>query len=294
MRERTATNKSGIQDSTSPSCDASPRARGDILGTGVTRRASTLRIGLSLLERLSGGSPISVTELARSVRQDKSVVSRLLVILAEIGYAQRDSESRKYLAGTRLAALSGQVLGSLDIRVRARPVMAELAQAIGEAVRLAVPAGNAVVTIDYIENPGPFGVKPEVGQRDPLHCTAIGKASLAFLSETERAALISPPLARYTARTIVDVEDLCRHLVGVREAGFACDDGEYYQGIRCVAAPLFDATGRVTGMLGISGTTQRIPRSRMALLGRAVRTAALEVSARQGFTADDFIQGAAE
>ncbi|MFA5889753.1 MAG: IclR family transcriptional regulator [Actinomycetota bacterium] len=253
--------------------------------SSASRVASTLRSGLAILEDLAahpGGA--GVTEVARRLGQDKSQVSRLLATLGELGYVDRDPESRRYAAGADLVLLSARLLGRLDVRAQSHAAMRDLAGATGESVHLAVLLADSVVTIDLVETAQPFRVEPGIGTRDPIHCTAIGKAILAFLPVEESARLLANPLLRFTPRTIIDGVVLERDLDAVRRRGFAVDDEEFTSGVRCIAAPVFDSGGYVVASLGISAPAQRLARRMVAAAGRSVREAAATASGRMGWT----------
>lgn len=261
----------------------------------ASRVASTLRSGLEILEDLAAHpSGAGVTELARRLGQDKSQVSRLLATLGELGYVERDSESRRYAAGAGLVLLSSRLLRSLDVRAQSHVAMRDLAEATGESVHLAVLLGDAVVTIDLIETLQPFRVEPRIGTRDPIHCTAIGKAILAFLPADQRAHLVEGPLTRFTSRTIVDGGALERDLDAVRRRGYAVDDEEFTSGVRCIAAPVFDSDGNVVASLGISAPAQRLARKDVAAVGRRVCDAATLASRRMGWGPEGSNRAAAD
>jgi DNA-binding IclR family transcriptional regulator len=112
-----------------------------------------------------------------------------------------------------------------------------------------------------------------VGALSPLHCTALGKAYLAFGTR-----VVPVNFARFTASTIVDRAALETDLVEARRLGYARDDEEFSPGVRCVASAIRDGNGRMVAAVGLSGPTARLDLNRLADLGRLVRDRTAEVS----------------
>jgi DNA-binding IclR family transcriptional regulator len=99
----------------------------------------------------------------------------------------------------------------------------------------------------------------QIGNRAPLHCTGVGKAVLAFLPEEQREALLNGgDLQRYTDNTLTDPDVLRAHLAQIRAQGFAIDNGEHEEHVRCIAAPLFARTGQVVGAISIAAVSYRV------------------------------------
>lgn len=123
-------------------------------------------------------------------------------------------------------------------------------------MHLALLDGAEAVYVAKVEGAKPYRMASRIGMAVPLHCTAIGKAALAALPESEVRALLirTPPRAR-TPRTITDPERLIAHLTEVRERGWAVDDEENEVGVRCVGAAVRDHTRRVVGAVSVSQLT---------------------------------------
>ena len=119
--------------------------------------------------------------------------------------------------------------------------------------------GGSVVYVKKEESPHSMRICTSIGQRMPMHCTAAGKAVLAFLSPEEaRRILADGPLAQYTSNTITDPELLRERLRRVREVGYASDLEESEYGLVCVAAPVFGPAGKPVGALSVSGPSIRM------------------------------------
>lgn len=144
--------------------------------------------------------------------------------------------------------------------------------------------GDEAVYIDKVEGNRTIRMYSQIGRQVALHSTAVGKAILAFLPPEEVEKIIaSRGLPRFTPRTISTMAALQAELAGVKERGYAIDDGENEEGIRCVGAPVFDYQGRVVAAISISGPVLNVTPERVPVLGRLVRQAGEEISRRLGY-----------
>lgn len=241
--------------------------------------------GIKLLEVLADtGRAMGVSELSRALSLDKSTVYRLLATLRSRGYVEQDPETRKYTIGPRMIAVSSRILGNNDVYLQARPVMKKLLQETRETVHLAMLMEDQVVYIAQEISPEVVSVNTEIGQREPVYCTAVGKALVAFLPDEELEAVIRRlDFQPYTPRTITDPDRFRAHCQQIRAQGYAVDDEELYPGVRCVAAPIRGYDGSVLASLGISGPTTRLQSEIISRLGRIVMKYAQEVSGRLGY-----------
>lgn len=244
------------------------------------REIQSLGRGLDLLCILAAtDESMTVTDIAQALGVDKSTAFHLLSTLASRGFVEQNPKDRRYKLGLRIIELSRRTLDRMELRTVARPSLTLLRGQVGESAHLAVLRDGAAVYIDTAETGASLNVKTEVGRSAPLHCTAIGKALAAWLSSTELAQVVrSRPLERFTPRTITTMRELELHLEIVRERGYAVYDEEFESGVRCVAAPIRDYTGKVVASLGISGPSVRIALDRIPTIAERVMAAADEVS----------------
>jgi len=210
----------------------------------------------ALIEYMAGArDTISISKAAADLAIPVSGVHRLLTSLEEAGYVHKDTNSRYHLS-LKIAAIAAQVLDRLDLRESARPFLERLSADAEETVHLGVLEGGEVVYIEKIDGPGRLRMASRIGERFPVHSTALGKVLIAALPEQEVSKIIGQKgLARCTPNTIVDVMQLLNHLREVRANGYAMDNEENEPGIRCAAAPILDYAGRVIASVSISGST---------------------------------------
>lgn len=247
-----------------------------------------VRTGAKLLDVLEVFDPrdgtLSLAEVTRRIGLPKTSVLRLLRTLESRDYLERAPDGSGYRLGLKLFEMGARVAGRFDLVEAARPVMARLRDQCGDTINLAVPAGADVICVAVLESPHALRIAAHAGDREPAHCTALGKAILAHLSQSEVEQMLQRvPLHRRTVRTIVDPSRLNEELERVRQNGFALDDEEMVEGGRCVGAPIRGQAGRVSGAISISGPTSRLHRERLPELVGLVRAAALEISRNLGY-----------
>lgn len=212
---------------------------------------------LTLLAEARNG--LSVSEIAESLAVDKSTAMRLMKTLVESGFAHQAMKTRRYHMSMSVVGLGYRHLQDLKLRELAHPLLTRLVAETRESAHLAILAGEEALVMEDIVTQESLRVETGIGRFSPLHCTAIGKALLAFSD--------APPpstLTAYTEKTITQYDALQVHLGFVREQGYALDDEEYTLGVRCMAAPVFDRHGLCVAAIGISGPAVRVTHAMVA------------------------------
>ena len=246
----------------------------------MSREIQSLARGLNILGMLADSDePMTLTEIAQNLSVDKSTAFHLLGTLASHGFVEQDAKDRQYKMGLRVVELSRRALDRIELRPVAKASLKRLQRSVGESCHLAVLGGGHVVYVDSVESGANLNVNTEIGRRAPVHCTAIGKALIAWLSPEDLKGLVDgAPLTRFTPRTITTLRELVSHLETVRERGYAVDDEEFDTGVRCVATAVRDYRGKVVASVGISGPAIRVTLERVPEIGQMVMETAQEVS----------------
>lgn len=244
----------------------------------------------SLILDMLGQSPqgMSVGELSVKIKLPKGTTHRLLSSLSYFGYVRQDSKTRNYSLGFKLVELGNLLLSQIDLRKEAEPFLRNLSERTKETVHMVFLDRNEIVYIEKVEmdqNPSGLKMASRIGLRNPAHSCAVGKVLLSHLSEEELDHLIKDKrLMRRTDNTITDPNQLKEHLKLVRSQGYAADDEENERGIRCVAAPIRNETGRVVAAISISGPAFRITKKVIQeILRKEVMETASKISQRLGF-----------
>lgn len=208
----------------------------------------------------------------------------LLNTLSQRGYLEKNPETGRYRLGLRVFEVGSTVLDRMDLPALAGPILQRLVERHEETVHLVVRDGGYVVYIAKRESPRSMRIVSQVGRRLPCHCTGVGKALLAYLPEEELEALVRENgLARYTRNTITDMAALRAELAKIRAQSYAMDNEEIEEGLRCVAAPVRNHTGKVVAAMSVAGPSSRMTPERVSEIIESVKAASWELSHRLGF-----------
>lgn len=237
---------------------------------------------LEVLCAFAGKEELGISELARRLNLQKSGVHRIVRALAAKGFVQQLA-NRRYSLGFRVLELGNMYRLRLDLARNGESILRPLSQRMNANAHLARIENFEVVDLLRVEYPTPLRVSRSPLLRRPAHCTALGKVLLAYGSEDQLKAVVARGLSRLTSKTITQPERLVSELKRVRERGYAVDDEEFYRGIRCVAAPVFDEDATITAAMSVSGLITHVTYDRLPQFVEAVMHAARELSQQLGF-----------
>jgi DNA-binding IclR family transcriptional regulator len=217
-------------------------------------------------------------EVAKLTGLPTSTVYRFLANLQTAGFLTY-SDSGKYYLDVACFLAGQAALPHLDIRRLSLPYLKALNEHTRETVHLLVRQGLSAVYVEKLESPQPPNTISRIGVSVDLHCTAVGKVLLAYLSPEDLTLVLQQIEAKCrTPHTISNTEDLRRHLERVRKCGYSFDLEENEPHVRCVAAPIWDQSGNVNASLSVSGPARRMPMTRMRELAPVVQEAGIRIS----------------
>ena len=245
--------------------------------------------GLEIVEILARSDiPCGVSDLARYLGIDKATVHRLLKVLDMHGYVQRDPLTRRYSCSSRILELSAQLLAHMSLPLQAHPYLKELVDRTGLSAHLAVLARSTLRWAVYVadeRSASHVQVDVRVGQMAPTHCTAVGKALIAYATGPSLQTLAQRgALRKFTAATIADYGELVSHLRKVRGRGYAIDDEEFHVNIRCVGAAVWDHDRQVVASIGVSGVVKELRKESIPKIATVVTEVADRLSRAIGFS----------
>lgn len=241
--------------------------------------------GLALVDMIArAGEPVRLPDLVSASNLPRTTVLRLLDALCEHSVL-RVARDGRYQLGSQLAVWGQRYLDRLDIREAALDIMQQLAAETTETCFLGMREGHEVRYVGKVGGSHAVRLAAEVGSRMPLHSTGIGKALLAFAPQEVVDGLLAQPLEARTANTITSPAGVGRELAAIRSRGYAIDDVENEEGVRCVAVPVRGPAGDVVAALSVSAPAYRFRVEDLHRLAPRMILAAAEVSARMGFVA---------
>lgn len=256
-----------------------PRAFNDRTEQNTIKSVDRAMHVLSALSRLEDAT---LSSLAQATGDPAASVYRVLVTLQAHEITEFDPHDQTWHVGPGAFQVGSAFLRRTSLIERAREPMRALVVATGETANLGIHRSGEVLFVGQIETQAPIRAFFPPGTRAALHASGIGKVLLGAMTPERRAALLPDPLPRYTERTLADPAALAAELDRVKAHGYAVDDEERNEGMRCIAAPVRDLHDEVVAGLSISGPVSRMRPDRMEAFAAAVRDAAETVSLRLG------------
>ncbi|MFH0924481.1 MAG: IclR family transcriptional regulator [bacterium] len=228
---------------------------------------------------------IGVGELSRRLDLPKNKIFRLLSTLKERGFVEQNKVTEKYRLGLKVFELGQAYKSKLGLLKLAHPILVNLSVSCDESVYMAVLDGIEVVYVDMEETTKPLRIVPHLGSRAPVYCTAIGKIQLAFRDVEEREGIVKKMrLETKTKNTITDIRKLTKQLLEIIKKGYALDNEEFEEGVKCVAVPIRDYNNAVVAGICISGPSVRMSEKRIKNeLLKLILDASQEISHKLGY-----------
>jgi DNA-binding IclR family transcriptional regulator len=228
-------------------------------GARETYKLQALDRAFSILDLLGESSiPMGLGEVADSLGLHKSTAHRFLMVLERHRMVDRTS-SGKFRLGLRLFDYGNRAIDQYDLRDCAQRHLRKLVQEVEETAHLCVLENMHMVYIDKLEPERSVRMISRVGSTSPVHCTAVGKAILAAMAPEEANDIVKQlKLGKFTRKTLVTREALLQELPRTRRRGYAIDDEEREEGVRCVAVAILDGKESPVAAISISGPTFRM------------------------------------
>ena len=216
----------------------------------------------SVLEYITADSgPTPMSDIIRTTEITKPSAHRIVNMLCDMGFVERDPTGLGFVAGFKLVELAQQTITAAAPRGIRHSLLEELARHVGETCNYGLLSGAQVTYLDRVESKWPLGLRFDAGSQVPAHCTAIGKLMLSQLSENELLAVTnSVSLTRYTSRTLTNPMHLRKALAEIRQTQVGIDDQEFMDGVVCISVPVTLPDRKCLGGIAISA-----PEARMTL-----------------------------
>jgi IclR family KDG regulon transcriptional repressor len=248
----------------------------------------TLNKAFDIMELfLDHGNELTLADLARLSRINKSTVCRIAATMAKRGYLRQQGKRGAFSLGTKYLDFSGVVKNGLRVREVAFPFLVELKNRLNESVIIVLWDGKEAVIHEIFHAQHTLKFAPDEGTKMPLHCTASGKIILANLKARDfQKYTRDTRLDSYTPNSINDIQELRKQLVDVRREGVAFDDEEFSIGVRGVSSGLKDNQGNLIGTIGAIGPSVRLTYGRTRGMVPDIKNYALKISRELGYKGD--------
>lgn len=237
--------------------------------TGPAYPISSVNNALLLLLLFRDQPRVRLTDACKYLGVAHSTAHRLLAMLAHHGFVQQEPVTRAYVAGPALVEVGLAVVGSLNVREQARPVMEELSTELGETVHLGVLEGSQVRYVDAVESDRVLRVVARTGTLVPAHCASLGKALLSHMTDEQVAQLYptsAEPFPARTDRSITTQAALLKEIGEARTRGYAINSGETEDDVGSVAVAFRDFAGRLAS-IAVAAPASRLSAQRVSRIG---------------------------
>lgn len=227
------------------------------------------------LEQLGGGR---IQDISDVTGVTKSTVHNHLSTLRQQGYVVKEGQT--YYLGLRFLQLGEVARYRRPLFAFGRPEADKIAHETGELTNLATIENATGVYLYRVQGDPEVQFATDAGERHDLHCSATGKAMLAYLPSSVLDEVVETQgLTKYTENTITSREELEENLAEVRKNQLALDLEEYEKGLRCVSSPILDGQNRALGAISISGPAMKFTGDYFRKeLAEAVKSAANVIS----------------
>ncbi len=226
---------------------------------------------------------LKLSEISERLNLNKSTVHGIISTLKYHGFISQDEETQRYKLGIRFIEFGDLVVSSMNIRNVVLPVIEDVCDKIEETVHVAMLDGVDVVWIEKKECTKSIKTSTKIGARLPVYTTADGKIILCYQNKDKIKTYLPKRIPKYTQNTITNKGEFIKKLEEMKKAGYTTDNEEFVEGIKCVAAPIFDHDGKVRFSLSTTGPAFRMNEDRIKEIVVIIKEAANEISRRIGY-----------
>lgn len=240
---------------------------------------------LEVLELLSK-EPLTAKEISDKLGINKSTLHRFLYTLESQYYIEQNSLN-EYRLSQKMIQMGMSAQNNIHLSQIIRPYLLDLSKEFGESAILAGFDQHGVFYMDKAESPHAVRIVIEPGKRAPGHCVASGKLFLSHLSAEELTQYVAKhPLRAYTENTITEMASLKQELEQIRQRSYAVDYEEYEVGLKGLAAPIYNYSGKMVAALCVAGISMRIPDDKVQSISQVLNEMAQTISIQLGVKAD--------
>jgi len=241
---------------------------------------------LAILSNFNESTPVQKTsDIASKLDMSISTVSRHLNTMLDWGYLERDNVTGFYSPGYKMIAIAGAALLNNDAYRYSYPELHRLSYRYTVHSHMAMPDGVDMVHLISSSCENTMDLFIPMGHRQPMYCSAMGRAMLAYLPENEvKKILQKSELSKLTSETKIDIEEIKKELIKTRKKGYCVLINELIENKASLAAPIFNRNRIPVAAISVSTSTRgiKIPEREMELV-KAVKGAAGRISGRLGY-----------
>ncbi|WP_397471569.1 IclR family transcriptional regulator [Rheinheimera sp.] len=240
----------------------------------IPNLANACRI-LSLVTESDQG--LSLSELEQRLAVPRTTAFRILQTLCQEQVLEK--HGKRYLAGAQLFKMGLSLLSSQRLQQQALPMLQQLALTTGLSSHLALPHAKGALLVEVCDSPNPLRLAARPGSIADFNCSAAGKVFLAFHHFDQLPALAAAGVFKQrTANSLVQPQQLITELQRVLARGYASDEMEYHEDVRCLAVPVRNSQGTVVAAVGITGPSALYAKKTQTDLIASVKQTAIDIA----------------
>ena len=239
---------------------------------------SSLEKTFFVIETMATQNDWSLKTLHTVCSIPKGTLQRILRTLEELGYVRQIERGGTYALTLKFHKLGKQIASQSNIASLTQPLLQILRDKVNETVNLSTLSGVDMVVIHQKSSHHTLQMDSIVGTSFPAYSSASGKVFLAFLPEDELRHFIKESRRSNATINTDTINQMYKEIENSRKKGIGLDSEELFKGIRCVAAPVFDDTGKIIATIGCSVPTVRLDRALSRKLLQEIPLAAAEAS----------------
>lgn len=247
----------------------------------------TVEKAFEIVELLTGNrysDGISISDLSKELDLGKSTVHRIIETMEAKGYIHQDEETKRYHLSWKLFELGNSIPRRRNLFTMDTSILQALCDKFQETVNMGVRVDDSVVTIHKINPTSSLIANLQIGTREALHATAMGKALVSQMTREELVKLLgSGPYEKFTSKTIMDVDQLIEETSLIRVRGYSLDDEEYSAGLTCISVPLKNYRNEIVAAVSLSGATIRMTDGKLNEIQKELREVARRLSSYLGW-----------
>ncbi|SMP60270.1 IclR family transcriptional regulator [Anoxynatronum buryatiense] len=247
----------------------------------------TVEKALEVFDLLSGDNyreGISISELSKEMKLGKSTVHRIMETMVAKNYIEQNEESKRYQLGWKLFEVGNVIPRQRNLYNVDKQILQELCDRCEETVNLGVRVKDSVVTISKISPKTSLIANLQIGARESLHATAMGKVLLSEMTREEVILIFGDtPFEAYTSNTLTNMDDLMTELEKIRHQGYSIDDEEFCAGLTCVAMPVRDYKNEIVAAVSVSGASIRMTFNKISQIQAGLKDATNRLSVFLGW-----------
>jgi DNA-binding IclR family transcriptional regulator len=247
----------------------------------------SLSKAIDTIDAVAEAGSAGIRELSFKTGFPPSTIHRIVATLVKKHYFQQDPVTKKYSLSSRFLELGSMVQQQTHLTSIARPHLERLMAETRESINLAVQDGDSAVYLDIVQSKySMLQLFTRPGARVPLYATGVGKMFLSQMNHSDLEAYLKKvELVPFTRNTMTRKDRIIEELAQIRRRGFAVDNEEMEEGVRCVAAAIFDHNGQSAATISITGAAMRVTPDRVEHFGELIKSCASAISRELGFNA---------